>query len=270
MGYNAAQTKISKRQGQTYVAEIKITHRYPSFCKAHQENCYYVDKTALAWQLIQDGSYVFLSRLRRFGKSLLLYIPKEPFENNEPLFRGLFIHDKWNWSKNLSESNAEDIAGRFSDLIRNAHQQYQTLAVVLINEYDKPILDNITNPNATAETRECLKNLYPVINDADPYLRFCLLTGVSKFSKVSLFSGLNNSNYISMDAKFSAICGYTDGDIDRIFAPDCPAWIALKFAAGITVTAGTENLSTILFMHYCSFKNANLNPIGLKARRRLF
>jgi hypothetical protein len=92
--------------------------------------------------------------------------------------------------------------------------------VILIDEYDKPILDNITDKSIATEMREGLKNLYSVIKGADQFIKFCILTGVSKFSKVSLFSGLNNLNDITIDKRYSAICGYTDEDIDRIFAPE--------------------------------------------------
>ena len=228
-----------------------------AFSKIRQENCYYVDKTPHAWRLIQEGSYYFLSRPRRFGKSLLLDTLKELFEGNEPLFRGLFIHDKWDWSKKypvvrisfadgvvrnreeldnrinqqladirvslqLPPNTALDIAGNFGGLIRATHKKYGAQVVVLIDEYDKPILDNITDTHAAAETREGLKNLYSVLKDADPHLKFCLLTGVSKFSKVSLFSGLNNLNDITLDKRFDSICGYTDQDLDHIFTPELP------------------------------------------------
>ncbi|MCG5523305.1 AAA family ATPase, partial [Ectothiorhodospira sp. A-7R] len=208
-------------------------------------------------QLIEDGSYYFLSRPRRFGKSLLLDTLKELFEANEPLFRGLYIHDRWDWQTRhpvvrisfadgvmvsrsaldtrirhllqfnrerlgIEHSGAQDIAGEFSDLIRMAHHQHGQRVVVLIDEYDKPILDNITDADVARELREGLKNLYSVLKDADPHLKFCLLTGVSKFSKVSLFSGLNNLNDITLDKPFAPICGYTDEDIDTVFAPELP------------------------------------------------
>ncbi|MBK1675028.1 hypothetical protein CKO35_17465, partial [Ectothiorhodospira shaposhnikovii] len=175
---------------------------------------YYVDKTPWLHQLIKEGKYYFLSRPRRFGKSLLLDTLKELFEANEPLFRGLYIHDRWDWQirhpvirisfadgvminrsaldtrirhllqfnrerLGIEHSGAQDIAGEFSDLIRMAHHQHGQRVVVLIDEYDKPILDNITDAEVARELREGLKNLYSVLKDADPHLKFCLLTGVS-------------------------------------------------------------------------------------------
>jgi hypothetical protein len=177
------------------------------------------------------------------------------FEGNEPLFKGLFIHDKWDWAKkypvirldfgdgmianrkmlderidyllqknserlDIPVSQARDFPGRFFDLILNAHKKFDAQVVLLIDEYDKPILDNITNPEIAAEAREGLKNIYTVLKSADAHLKFCMLTGVSKFSKVSLFSGLNNLRDITLSAEYSAICGYTDKDIDTVFAPE--------------------------------------------------
>ncbi|EHQ53486.1 hypothetical protein ECTPHS_12490 [Ectothiorhodospira sp. PHS-1] len=238
-------------------AQLNLPIGVQAFAKIRTGGFYYVDKTPYLHQLINEGSYYFLSRPRRFGKSLLLDTLKELFEANEPLFRGLYIHDRWDWQtrhpvvrisfadgvmvnrsaldtriRHLLQSNrerlgiehsgAQDIAGEFSDLIRMAHQQHGQRVVVLIDEYDKPILDNITDADVARELREGLKNLYSVLKDADPHLKFCLLTGVSKFSKVSLFSGLNNLRDITLSRDYGAICGYTDEDIDAVFAPELP------------------------------------------------
>jgi hypothetical protein len=211
-------------------------------------------------QLIDSGTYYFLSRPRRFGKSLFLDTLREMFEGNEALFKGLEAENNWDWSKKypvirisfgngvlrnraeldqsiqellrvnrlslglqqptgLSETN---LAGNFADLITQAHQKTSQRAVVLIDEYDKPILDNIDNDTAALEMREGLKNLYSVLKGSDEHLKFVFLTGVSKFSKVSLFSGLNNLKDITLDARYSDICGYTDADVDTVFAPELP------------------------------------------------
>ncbi|MCG5509492.1 ATP-binding protein [Ectothiorhodospira lacustris] len=227
-----------------------------AFGKIRTGGFYYVDKTPYLHQLIDEGSYYFLSRPRRFGKSLLLDTLKELFEANEPLFRGLYIHDRWDWqtrhpvirlsfadgvmgSRQALDQHIEEllrehserlgitlsnesIQGRFRELITGTHQQRGQRVVVLIDEYDKPILDNITDAVVARELREGLKNLYSVLKDADPHLKFCLLTGVSKFSKVSLFSGLNNLRDITLSRDYGAICGYTDEDIDTVFAPELP------------------------------------------------
>jgi hypothetical protein len=222
------------------------------------DDYYYVDKTALAIDLIEQGSCYFLSRPRRFGKSLLIDTFRELFDGSKELFIGLAAETRWNWGKkhpvirvsfsdgvlqNRAELDqriaeilrinrealgiqlpaglpASDISGGFADLIRKAHKNTGQRAVVLIDEYDKPILDNITNSPVALEMREGLKNLYSVLKGADEHLKFVFLTGVSKFSKVSLFSGLNNLKDITLDARYSALCGYTDADVDSVFAPE--------------------------------------------------
>ena len=226
-----------------------------SFAKLRNEGCYYVDKTPYMHQLIEQGSYYFLSRPRRFGKSLFLDTLQQLFEGKRDLFRGLFIEDKWDWEVTYPvvrfgfgdgvaqsreqvdnrilyqlRANAErlgvsllptdDIPGQFRELLLKTQQKYGQNVVLLIDEYDKPILDNITNTEVATANREGLKNLYSVIKDADPFLKFVLLTGVSKFSKVSLFSGLNNLTDVTLSPSYSAICGYTDDDIDDIFSPE--------------------------------------------------
>lgn len=218
---------------------------------------YYVDKTPFIARLIDQGKYYFLSRPRRFGKSLLLDTIKELFEGNRPLFAGLFIENQWNWKQQhpvirldfgdgvvqsrmdldtrileqitevrqrlqLPVSLAKDLVGNFRSLIIAAAEKFNAPVALLIDEYDKPILDNIDNPAIAAEVRDGLKNIYSVLKGTDPYLKFCLLTGVSKFSKVSLFSGLNNLNDITLTKEFSAICGYTDIDLDQTFSPELP------------------------------------------------
>lgn len=216
---------------------------------------YYVDKTPFIYQLIDQGKYYFLSRPRRFGKSLLVDTMKELFEGNRALFAGLFIEDQWDWSvrypiihisfgqgvvKNRAELDqriahllrhnqkrleltcpqSPDLAGWFADLIEEAHERHGQPVVVLVDEYDKPILDNIIEPETARQMREGLKNLYSVVKESDAHIRFVFLTGVSKFSQVSLFSGLNNLEDITLRADCSAICGYTDQDLDTVFAPE--------------------------------------------------
>ena len=221
-----------------------------------EEGHYYVDKTPYACRLARDGKYYFLSRPRRFGKSLFLDTLKELFEGNRALFTGLHAEDHWDWSRThpvirisfgegvlgsreqLREKILEilrkarrafgvdcvnnSISGMFMELIEGCHKKHGQTVVVLVDEYDKPILDNIANPEVAAQMRDGLKDLYSVLKEADPHLRFVFLTGVSKFSKVSLFSGLNNLTDITLDSRMSAICGYTEEDLDRVFAPELP------------------------------------------------
>jgi hypothetical protein len=215
------------------------------------ENYVYVDKTKVAFELISSGKYYFLSRPRRFGKSLFLDTLKEIFYGNKELFQNLYIYDKFNFEKypvinisfgngkykskdelnskilkiitdnkrnlNLDFENLSNTSQNFEELIYQAHKKYNKRVVVLVDEYDKPILDNIENEEIAKEIRDELKGFYSVIKDSDEYLKFVFLTGVSKFSKVSLFSGLNNLNDITVDKKFATICGYTNSELEESF-----------------------------------------------------
>ena len=204
--------------------------------------------------MLDEGEHYFLSRPRRFGKSLFLDTCKELFEGNEPLFEGLAIHDRWDWSvrhpvlrlsfgsghfKELGylheevmdqlqilEEASEVVAhhdaapARFRHLIRTLHQRAGRPVAILVDEYDKPILDALDAPEVARANRDFLRGLYAVVKDCDAHIRFSFITGVSKFSKVSLFSGLNNLTDITLEPDYSAICGYTDADLDTVFAPE--------------------------------------------------
>jgi hypothetical protein len=218
-----------------------------------EQDMVYVDKTWMAWHLINQPSRFFLSRPRRFGKSLFVDTLKEIFEGNQALFKKLYIHDKWDWSqtypvilidfasgvlqtreeldqriRQIMASNRErlgvagatesDIPGLLENLILTCVKKYGRRAVVLIDEYDKPILDNIEDPETAARMREGLKNLYSVLKGQDAHLQFVFMTGVTKFSKVSLFSGINQIMDITLNESFSTICGYTPSDLQVHFA----------------------------------------------------
>ncbi|MFY0992466.1 ATP-binding protein [Halomonas sp. C05BenzN] len=256
---------LGARQASALPREVILTtaHRrklpigIQTFADIREDGYYYVDKTLHIHRLIEAGKYYFLSRPRRFGKSLLVDTLRCLFEGREALFEGLYIHDKWDWQiqhpvvrlsfagghlgtrdaldqriRDLLHQNRErlgislsretDIPGEFEELIQQAHARHGQRVVVLIDEYDKPLLDNITDVGRARTLRDGLRNLYSVLKDADPHLCFCLLTGVSKFSKVSLFSGLNNLNDVTLDAPYATICGYTDEDLDTVFAPELP------------------------------------------------
>jgi hypothetical protein len=220
--------------------------------KLLENNCIYVDKTEYVYHLTTQPGAFFLSRPRRFGKSLFVDTLKEIFEGNQKLFEGLFIYDKWDWNKKypvikfdfaggevrnreeldvrilnmLRESgqrlgvrmDSTDLAGKFIDLISGAATKYGQRSVVLFDEYDKPLLDNIHNPEMAKEIRSGLKNLYSVLKSQDANLQFVFMTGVTKFSKVNLFSGLNQLIDITIDDQFSSICGYTDKDLEEYFS----------------------------------------------------
>ena len=217
-------------------------------------DCYYVDKTEHARRLVEGGKYYFLSRPRRFGKTLLVDTLQKLFEGSEELFRGFAIHGKRDWSMrhpvvrlSFSRGNfavpdgvrvtverqlakAERLAGlepspveasnRFGELIEALHERTGQRAVVLVDEYDKPILDAFGDRELARANRDFLRSLYGAIKDCDEHLRFVFLTGVSKFSKAGLFSGLNNLRDITLTPEFSDICGYTDAELDAVFAPE--------------------------------------------------
>ncbi len=222
-----------------------------NFKELRTENYYYVDKTLFVKQLVEGGKYYFLSRPRRFGKSLFLDTLKQAFLGNKTLFDGLYLEKNWDWNRkypvihisfgsgvfrtlddlklrifNLLKENQkylnihaaqENVRELFIELIRETYRTHHQKVVVLIDEYDKPILDNLTKPEIAREMREELKNLYSVIKDSDEYLKFAFLTGVSKFSKVSIFSGLNNLIDITLDESFATICGYTEKELVETF-----------------------------------------------------
>ena len=236
------------------MARKKLPIGIQTFAEIRQENYYYVDKTPFALRLIDEGKHYFLSRPRRFGKSLLLDTLKELFEGHRELFTGLYAEQHWDWNvrypvirlsfgsgvlhspQDLADtleqqlddheqrlglrSRYPDARRRFQDLIKQGHAQTGQRVVVLVDEYDKPIIDNLSQPERALEMREALRDLYSVLKDSDAHLKFVLLTGVSKFSKVSLFSGLNNLTDITIEPAYSAICGYTDTDVDTVFAPE--------------------------------------------------
>ena len=217
-----------------------------------QEGFVYVDKTEFVSTITLQSKYYFLSRPRRFGKSLFLSTLKAAFEGKRDLFQGLYLYDNWNWNetnpvvhisfgagvmRSVQELRTtfdeilydhaklydikyakESLKGKLSELIACLHEKTGQQVVILVDEYDKPILDNIHNTELAVEIREELKNYYSVIKDADPYIRLAFITGVSKFSKVSLFSGLNNLKDITIDERFSTLCGYTQKELEEIFA----------------------------------------------------
>ena len=221
-----------------------------TFSKVREDNYIYIDKTKEALDLIQNYQYVFLSRPRRFGKSLFLDTLRNIFEGKKEYFEGLYIYDKWDWDKkypvitfsfktvtNTKElitdinsklrmnqeklhikcETSDDYAVCFEELIRKVYQKYNKRVVVLIDEYDKGILDLIEKKDQSIKAREILRRLYSVLKDSDEFIEFAFLTGVSKFSKASIFSGLNMLSDISLSPRFGNICGYTQNDLETSF-----------------------------------------------------
>ena len=211
----------------------------------------YVDKTSYIYHLVTTGKPYFLGRPRRFGKSLLLSTIKAYFLGKKELFEGLAIgklEKEWieypvfyidfnvesylnsaslysalntnlclleeKWRKNEEE---ETPAARLTGLIRRAYEQTGRQIVVLVDEYDKPLLDSLDEPNVGNEMRKILKGFYGVLKSADAYLRFVFLTGVTKFSKVSIFSDLNHLVDISLDENYAGICGISESELTDNF-----------------------------------------------------
>lgn len=211
----------------------------------------YVDKTALVYKMVDEGNIYFLCRPRRFGKSLLVSTLKSYFEGRKDLFEGLAIEQlEKTWAKhpifhidfNNGEYEQEDalrekissylsdweqiygsdpskqsIGERFRYLLRKAYEKTGHQCVVLVDEYDKPILDALETP-LEEKNRNILKSFYSTFKSADDSLRFVLLTGVTKFSQVSVFSGFNQPKDISMNADYDAICGITEKELFTVFA----------------------------------------------------
>ena len=226
-----------------------------TFRKLREQECYYVDKTAYVERLLREGTHYFLSRPRRFGKSLFLDTLKECFEGNQALFAGLYIHDRYDWSQRhpvvrlsfgggtFTEPEAlnadvmaqldglarnmgipvryDTAAARFRHLLQALHKETGQRVAVLVDEYDKPILDALVDaPEVARANRDYLRGLYGVIKDCDAHVRFTFLTGISKFSKVNLFSQLNNLTDLTLHRRYSSICGYTEDDLEAVFAPE--------------------------------------------------
>jgi len=225
-----------------------------TFKRLREEDYLYIDKTKELYELIESGGiFYFLSRPRRFGKSLFIDTLQEIFEGNKELFNGLYIYDKWDWNEkypvikldwNTKLQTIEDVEQKlkesiidnerklgvecdkdlslhicFERLIKETYKKYNQQVVVLIDEYDKPMLDVIDDIEQAKIHREFIKGLYTSLKGNERYIKFCFLTGVSKFSKASIFSGLNMLQDISLNPSYGNICGYTQNDIETTILP---------------------------------------------------
>lgn len=222
-----------------------------TFSEFIEQDLLYVDKTRWVWELTRQGKFYFLARPRRFGKSLLLSTLKSFFEGREDLFRGLYLHKKVKeWKKSpvlyidyslieyrIDAPTFRDsllsylrslarnynlvidetiVPNYFRELILRLHEQYGQV-VILVDEYDKPLVDTLNDEKKFEENRDILNGLYGSIKGLDNELRFVFLTGVSRFAKVGIFSGLNNLDDISTNEKFSNIVGFSQGELERYF-----------------------------------------------------
>lgn len=244
--------------------------RYPvgiqTFSEIRKGNYVYVDKTAYVYRLAQESKYVFLSRPRRFGKSLLASTLHAYFEGRKELFEGLaagsletewaqypVLHFDMSLGKHLDKDalnrylhsilqdnemrlgvvprETQDLNVRLKNLIMDVYESSGKQVVVLIDEYDAPLLDVVHEEKNLSVLRNVMRNFYSPLKACDPYLRFVFLTGVTKFSQLSVFSELNNIENVSMDEEYAAMCGITEEEIREQMAPDVEA-----FAAKLKIT----------------------------------
>jgi hypothetical protein len=219
-----------------------------------RRNGIYVDKTEHIEKMVTEASkFYFLSRPRRFGKSLLVNTIKELFKGNKEIFEGLYIYDKWDWSKkypvihldfteigyknsgeleksfnvfldktakrnNVEITKSAPISVKFAEVIEELHKSTGEQVVMLIDEYDKPMIDSLNKAKEVhQEIKETLHNFYQVIKGSDEHIKFMFMTGVSRFTGLSIFSALNNLNDITMDEKYASICGYTQEELEESF-----------------------------------------------------
>ncbi len=233
---------------------IKYPVGIQNFEEIRKQHFQYVDKTEYVLRLANGGKYYFLSRPRRFGKSLFVSTLEFVFRGRKELFSGLFIEDKWDWNQKnpvikisfasishkekglgLAISNQLDliaqgyaitlnqtvISAKFQELIFKLFEK-EGQVIVLIDEYDKPIIDYLGTENIhlAIENRETMKNFYSILKDADPYLKMVFITGVSKFSRVSIFSDLNNLTDLTTHKYYAGCCGITENELEEYFAEE--------------------------------------------------
>ncbi|MCC5924801.1 MAG: AAA family ATPase, partial [Crocinitomicaceae bacterium] len=234
------------------IQKYPIGHQ--DFAKIITEGFVYVDKTHFVHRLVERGGYYFLSRPRRFGKSLLVSTLEYLFKGKKELFEGLYIYDKWEFEEYpvikisfanigyreipLEEAiidhlesisiqcdtkiNLKSASVAFKDLIVKLHQKFNQKVVVLIDEYDKPLIDYLDKENLhkAIENRAILKSFYSVLKDADAHLKMVFISGVSKFSQVSIFSDLNNLYDLTLKSEYNEICGISQVELEHHFAEE--------------------------------------------------
>ena len=223
-----------------------------NFGKIVEQNYLYIDKTKYIYNLITNNKYIFFSRPRRFGKSLLLDTISEIFKGNKHLFKGLWLYNSdYTWDKHpvikldLSSFGFRDISqledkllltikkvlrdykdinidskyydNAFDELIFKLHEKYNKRVVILIDEYDAPIINTLEDTEKAIQVRNILRNFYKIIKANDAYIRFTMLTGVSRFSKAGVFSALNNLNDITVDTQYSTMLGITQKELISYF-----------------------------------------------------
>lgn len=266
-----------------------------TFAEIREENYLYVDKTAFVWRMANTGKPYFLSRPRRFGKSLLLSTFEAYFEGKKELFDGLAIAgmekewkkypvlhldlnakkytapddlpamlnqhlEKWEavYGDEKKERSPEE---RFSYVIRRANEQAGCGVVVLVDEYDKPLLQALGDDALLDDYRKTLKAFYGVLKSSDRYLRFVFLTGVTKFAQVSVFSDLNQLNDISIKPQYATVCGITRQELEDTFTSE------LNQLAEMNELTYEETLNKMTALydgyHFCEFTEGVFNPFSV-------
>lgn len=268
-----------------------MSQKYPigveTFAKMIEGGFAYVDKTELIYRLTQAGQYFFLSRPRRFGKSLMLSTLQAYFEGRKELFKGLWLGDAegvdwtprpvfrlnfvntkptteglnniidgqlldWEREYGIVRDN-DDFGRRFYKIIETAKKSSGYNVVVLVDEYDKVLVNTLHDPDLHEEMRSILKPIFAVLKGADQYIEFAILTGVSRFSKLSIFSDLNNLEDISLNTEYATLCGITEEEVRKYFAPGVEAF-AQK------LNTDFEGMMQILKDNYDGYHFAAISP----------
>ena len=233
-----------------------------TFEKIITDGKYYVDKTALIYRMTHTYNYVFLSRPRRFGKSLLCSTLASYFRGEKELFQGLamerlekdwkrypVIHlslasvksDDPSEIKDLIDDKLEliedgfgipsktgDLGRRLNNIILGCHKKFGEKVVVILDEYDAPLLNVLHEPDKLKDVRQTMRTLFSPLKDCDPYLRFLFITGITKFSQLSIFSEINNLTLVSMDDEYSTLCGFTQQEVETVFTDGIDALATKK------------------------------------------
>ncbi len=266
-----------------------------NFESLRRDGYFYVDKTAKIYELAKTGRYYFLSRPRRFGKSLLISTLEAYFQGKKELFEGLameglekewkkypILHLDLNTQKYETEESLESVlnenlavweslygrneneigpARRFAGVIRRAHEKTGERVAILIDEYDKPMLQAIGDQGRQDSFRSTLKAFYGALKSEDGHIKFALLTGVTKFGKVSVFSDLNNLMDLSRDLRYFDICGISEEELLRDFSDDIQE---LAAANGQTFEQTCERLKEDYDgYHFCPDSPGMYNPFSI-------
>ena len=271
---------------------MKTTRRYPvgiqTFERLRKESYFYVDKTDLLWNMTKESPYVFLSRPRRFGKSLLTTTLVSYFQGKKELFEGLKIMDlEKDWeqfpvihldvsiAKNRAsveelqrvlilmmdgyieeygqKENEKSPGEVLRGLIRRAYEKTGKQVAVIIDEYDAPLLDVLHEETLLPDFRRVMQELYQPLKASEAMIRFCFITGITKFSQLSIFSTINNLTNISMDSKYAAICGITEEELTTQMAPDI-AMLAQEYECS------PEEMQFKLKQQYDGYRFAKVSP----------